>query len=115
MRDITRTIREISTESGVQFSVFVGEPEGDPTRYADLLHRALPDPRRSVLILVAPNARRVEIATGTAVSHRLTDRDCALAALSMSSSFSGGDLAGGIVTGLRMLAERVRPSRHAHV
>jgi uncharacterized membrane protein YgcG len=114
-RDITRTIRSISEESGVEFSVFVGEPDGDATSYAETLHRAMPEPRRSVLVLVAPNARRVEIVTGTAVRNRLTDRDCALAALSMTSAFSGGDLAGGIVTGLRMLADRVRPGRHAHV
>jgi hypothetical protein len=30
---------------------------------------------------------------------------CALAALGMRAAFSGGDLTGGIVTGLRMLAD----------
>ena len=46
-----------------------------------------------------------EVVTGEAAARRLSDRACALAALSMTTSFAGGDLAGGIVTGIRMLAE----------
>jgi uncharacterized membrane protein YgcG len=105
LREISRAVEAVSTETGVQFSVFVGRPEEDPGEYAERLHKALVDPRHSVLVMVAPNERRVEIVTGTEVRHRLSDRDCALAALSMTSSFSGGDLVGGILTGLRMLAD----------
>jgi hypothetical protein len=35
----------------------------------------------------------------------LPNRACALAALAMRASFANGDLTGGIVTGLRMLAD----------
>lgn len=116
VRDVSRTIRSVSTETGIEFSVFVGEPDGDATEYAERLLGALPEPRDSVLVMVSPNERRLEIATGAGLRNRLTDRDCALVALSMTSSFEGGDLVGGIVTGLRMLAERARPHRrHAHV
>ena len=65
----------------------------------------------SVLVLVAPNARRVEIVMGTSLRGRLSDRDCALAALSMTSSFSGGDLAGGVLQGVRMLGQRTAAPR----
>lgn len=116
IREISRAIRAASTADDVQFSVYVGEPEGDAGEYAERLHAALLDPRHSVLIMVSPNERRIEIVTGSAVRSQLTDRDCALAALSMSSSFAGGDLVGGILTGLQMLSERVRPhGRHARV
>ena len=116
VREITRAIRTASAETGVQFSVFVGEPDGDPGEYAQRLHRALPDPRHSVLVVLSPNQRRLEIVTGTAVRSRLSDRDCALAALSMTSSFAGGDLVGGITNGLRMLAEHAHaPGRKLHV
>jgi uncharacterized membrane protein YgcG len=113
VREISRTVEAVSAETGVRFSVFVGRPEEDPGEYAERLHKALPDPRHAALVMVAPNERRVEIVTGTEVRHRLTDRDCALAALSMTSSFSGGDLVGGIVTGLRMLADHARASGRA--
>jgi uncharacterized membrane protein YgcG len=53
---------------------------------------------------------------GSELRGRLTDRDCALVALSMTSSFSGGDLAGGILQGVRMLGQRTaKPRRQASV
>jgi hypothetical protein len=43
--------------------------------------------------------------TGEESARRLSDRSCALAALSMTTAFAGGDLTGGIVTGVRMLGD----------
>ena len=83
---------------------------------AERLHAALGDgAREGVLVLVAPGQRRLEIVTGPEARRRVPDRAASLAALSMSTSFSGGDLVGGVVTGLRMLADaagrRPEPSR----
>ncbi|MGI8691752.1 MAG: DUF5130 family protein [Geodermatophilaceae bacterium] len=101
-----------SRETGVQFSLYVGVLEASPRRMAEDLHAALgataPD---SVLVAVSPGERRLEIVTGQNAAKRLPDRTCALAALSMTASFSGGDLVGGIVNGLRMLADQAgKPS-----
>src|SRR5512143_1706348 len=96
----------VSSESGLHFSVYVGAVEGNPRDYAERLHAALGShAANGVLVLVAPQERQLEIITGKQSSRRLSDRACALAALSMTSSFSGGDLVGGIITGVRMLAE----------
>jgi uncharacterized membrane protein YgcG len=105
--EIERTLVRAATETGIRFSVYIGEPREEQTRlYAEKLHSALgeeaPD---AVLILVAPGRRRLEVVTGRDVKLRLGDRACGLAALSMASAFGGGDLVGGIVTGVRMLAE----------
>jgi hypothetical protein len=43
--------------------------------------------------------------TGPRVRRRVPDRVCALAVLSMTTAFSGGDLAGGIVDALRQFAD----------
>ena len=43
--------------------------------------------------------------TGDGVRRRVPDRVCALAVLSMTSAFTGGDLSGGIVDGLRQIAD----------
>lgn len=106
LTDIERVVTRASRESGIRFSVFVGEPEGSPREYGERLHSALgeeaPD---AVLVLVCPGSRRLEIVTGRDVRNRLSDRTCGLAALSMSSAFMGGDLTGGITTGVRMLAD----------
>jgi uncharacterized membrane protein YgcG len=58
-----------------------------------------------VLVVVAPGQRRVEVVTGPAARRRVPDRVAALAVLSMESAFAGGDLAGGIIDGLRQIAE----------
>jgi uncharacterized membrane protein YgcG len=106
VRDISRACSTASSETGLHFSVYVGAVEGDIRDHAERLHAALgPRAARAVLVLVAPQDRQLEIVTGKESARRLSDRACALAALSMTTSFSGGDLVGGIVTGLRMLAE----------
>lgn len=99
------------TENGLDVSVLVGDLEIaslDQFRAAAVkLHAALGSDRaeHAVLFVVAPGQRRVEIVTGGAVRRRVPDRVCALAVLSMTSAFAGGDLAGGIVDALRQVAD----------
>jgi uncharacterized membrane protein YgcG len=105
---IDEALRAADRETGFQFSVYVGELT-EPTReHAERLICQLSDPPRSVLLAISPNQRVLEILTGEQAARRLPDRVCALAALSMTAAFGGGDLAGGVVTGLRMLADQAR-------
>jgi hypothetical protein len=55
-------------------------------------------------VAVSPNQRVLEIVTGPEARKRISDRDAKLAALSMAASFAGGDLAGGVLSGLDQLA-----------
>ena len=106
VREISRACTTASSESGLHYSVYVGPVEGEIRDHAERLHAALGAlASRAVLILVAPGDRQLEIVTGKESSRRLSDRACALAALSMTTAFAGGDLTSGIVTGLRMLSE----------
>ena len=115
VREISRACSQASAESGLHYSVFVGPVEGEIRDHAERLHAALgKQASRSVLVLVAPGDRQLEIVTGKESSRRLSDRACALAALSMTTAFSGGDLVGGIVTGLRMLSEASGRELTAH-
>jgi uncharacterized membrane protein YgcG len=107
LTEIVRATRTASERSGVHFSVFVGRSEGDPQVYASRLLGALDDADNSVVVLVDPAARRLEIATGHLAAKVLDDNECGLTALSMTSSFTGGDLVGGVVTGMRMLGDSV--------
>lgn len=105
-RDIERVVQLANSESALTFSIYVGEVDGDIRDAAEAKHAAFgAQAATTVLIVVSPDDRLLEIVTGEAAARRLTDRACALAALSMTTSFAGGDLAGGIVTGVRMLAE----------
>jgi uncharacterized membrane protein YgcG len=104
-------------ETGLTFSVYVGRVHGEPRPYAMQLHAALAaQADRGVLVLVEPEARRVEIVTGATARRRLDDRAAGLAGLSMATSFAGGDLAGGITNGLRMMAQAAArpPVLHQH-
>jgi uncharacterized membrane protein YgcG len=106
LRDIERVIALAREQTGLDFSVYVGGAEGDIRDAAERLHASLGSAAPgAVLVLVSPGDRLLEIVTGDEACRRLSDRACALAALSMTTSFAGGDLTGGILTGVRMLAE----------
>jgi uncharacterized membrane protein YgcG len=114
---IGHAVATASAEAGLRFSVYVGRATGDVRGYARRLHAALGvEADVGVLVLVEPDARRVEIVTGRTARRRLDDRASGLAGLSMATSFAGGDLTGGIVNGLRMMAQAAArpPVLHEH-
>ena len=95
-----------SRESGLTFSLYVGEL-ADPSRASAeaLFDRLAARVDAPVLVAVSPGQRLLQIVTGDVSARRVPNRSCALAALSMRAAFASGDLTGGIVTGLRMLAD----------
>jgi uncharacterized membrane protein YgcG len=96
------------SENGLDVSVLVGDLnlEGSFREAAERLHAALGDRgHAAVLVVVAPGQRKVEIVTGPLARRRVPDRVAALAVLSMTTAFGGGDLAGGIIDGLRQMAQ----------
>lgn len=112
--DIDKAIRDAETVSRYEFSVFVGAAEQEARPFAERLHATLTAPQRSVLVMVDPSARILEIVTGSEVKRDLDDHDVHLAALAMRSAFEAGDLVGGITQGVMMLAEHARRPRMLH-
>jgi hypothetical protein len=92
-----------SRETGLVFSVYVGALTAPSRAHAEALFEKLRDD--SVLLAVSPGQRVLHVVTGPESGKRLPNRACALAALAMRASFANGDLVGGLVTGLRMLAD----------
>ncbi|WP_250279323.1 DUF5130 family protein [Frankia sp. Cppng1_Ct_nod] len=107
--DRARVAAEIQT--GVRFAVRVGEVDGDADRFAEEALANLVDlPRNpAVLVLVSPGQRFTQIMTTLGAKSRITDQAAGLAVLTMTSSFALGDLVGGIVNGLRQLADAAGP------
>ena len=106
---IEHAVSQCRTKNGLDVSVVVGDLGiNDLSGFraaAETLHAALGERAHgAVLVVVAPGQRRVEVVTGPAARRRVPDRVAALAVLSMTSAFAGGDLAGGVVDGLRQLA-----------
>ncbi|MFZ0322786.1 MAG: DUF5130 family protein [Actinomycetes bacterium] len=112
---IERALHQGEQTSGLTYSVFVGDTEGDPRQAGRRLLGALgSSSAQHVVVVVDPAHRELAILAGSQAAFHLDDRATALAAMSMTSSFSAGDLAGGIVDGLRTLAEHARQPRTLH-
>jgi hypothetical protein len=95
-----------SRETGLRFSVYLGELGPAPDHRAAELHAALEGSAEAVLVAVSPEQRVVEVLTGPQARVRLPDRGARLAVMSMVASFKEGDLLGGLLSGLRMLADQ---------
>jgi len=111
---LDETIRKAERVSRVEFSVFVGHAQGDPRAYALSLHGSLVAPARSILILVDPGARALEVVTGGHVRRTLRDTEVELAVAQMQTLFAEGDLVGGLRRGIQMLAEHARAPQTLH-
>ena len=108
-------IRRAEQTCRAEFSVFVGNVEGeDPRAFATQLHNTLVASSRSILVMVDPTRRLLEVVTGAHVRRHLSDAEVELAVLHMQSDFAAGDLAGGLRRGIEMLAEHARPPRTLH-
>lgn len=95
-----------SRDTGLRFSVWLGDLGDDPARRADELHDEVEGSSEAVLVAVSPGQRVVEVRTGPEARLRLPDRGAKLAVMSMVASFKEGDLVGGLLSGLRMLADQ---------
>ncbi|WP_239455329.1 DUF5130 family protein [Nocardioides gilvus] len=113
--ELDRVIRSAEQISRVEFSVFRGISQGDPRVFAGSLHAALAAPDRSILIMVDPVARVVEVVTGAEVRRTLSDRTVEMAVLAMQSEFAQGNDVGGITRGINLMAEHARAPRTMHV
>ncbi len=113
--DIDRAIRAAETLSRYEFSVYVGHADEEAGPFARRLHAALTTPERSVLVMVDPSDRILEIVTGSLVRRDVSDDAVRLAAVAMQSAFAEGDLVGGIKRGVTQLAQAAAKPRTLHV
>jgi uncharacterized membrane protein YgcG len=105
-------------QTGLVASVYVG-PTGDGgqdiEQFADTALGELPaHPAGTLLLVVDPGRRQSVLRTDRAARHRISDESCALATLSMTTSFGAGDLVGGVVIALRMLGDACAPPESTH-
>ena len=105
-----------SRETGLRFTIYIGDLGTRTRSRAEELHaHSGGNPAESVLLAVSPGQRVIEVVSGATAARRLPDRACALAVLSMTTSFAGGDLVGGLVNGLRQLSDQAgHPRYRAH-
>jgi hypothetical protein len=113
-QQIDKAIRGAETVCRYEFSVYVGPAEGESRSFAQRLHGALVAPARSVLIMVDPAQRALEVVTGAQVRRDLEDGEVRLAVVEMQSQLALGDLTGALVRGINMMAAYARKPPTLH-
>lgn len=104
-RRLAKAVDRAEELTGLQLAVYLGPTQEDSrahaeSMFASLGYHHLP----GVLLVVAPDQRRLEIVTSASARRRISDRHAALTATSMTASFAVGDIVGGVCLGLDMLA-----------
>lgn len=112
--ELDKAIRRAETLCRFEFSVYVGASDGETRPFAERLHATLTVPDRSVMVVVDPAARIVEVVTGIEARRVLDDAEVALAVMTMRSAFAAGDLVGGIIGGVTQMAEHARRPTPMH-
>jgi len=95
-----------SRKTGLRFSMYLGALGQNPSARIAELHGGMVGSAEAVLVAVSPEQRVVEVVTGPTARTRLPDSGANLAVMSMVASFKEGDLLGGLLSGLRMLADQ---------
>lgn len=103
---VGNAVARAEQHTGMQFCVYLGTiNDVDPRAEAeDMFVKSGLHARPSVLLVVDPKQRRVEIVTGDRARRRIPDGDAAAAVDAMTKAFRDGDLAGGVVAGVDHLA-----------
>jgi hypothetical protein len=112
--ELGRVLATASESAHLTFRLYVGALEHGRESALEQLAACGAAAPQTVLVAVDPGARTLEIVTGARAAESLDDRTCGLAALAMTSSFSAGDLVGGVRNGVQILADHARhqPRRH---
>jgi hypothetical protein len=103
-RTIDGAIREAEQRCRFEFSVYVGPAEGDSRAFATSLHNSLVAPSRSIMIMVDPTVRVVEVVTGGFVRQTLEDSEVERAVRDMERAFADEDYVGGLQRAISVLA-----------
>lgn len=100
-------LREAERFTGLRFSAYLGDLGTDSRGFAQGLISGLgADAPSAVLMAISPGQRMVEVVTGPEAARRVSDRAARLAVLAVVSSCTDGDIAGALVTGIRILADQ---------
>lgn len=103
---IARAVEHAEAWTGLEICVYLGPTDGDPRSRAEALLTELGlAARPSVLLLAAPDVRRIEIVTSEPAARRVSDHAARMALLAMSASLGVGDVAGGVTEAVRLIAQ----------
>ncbi len=98
---------EAERRTGLRFTAYLGDLGTDTRATAEGLLTSLgAEAPVAVLLALSPAQRVVEVVTGGEASRRISDRAARLAVLSVTAACGVGEVADGLVNGLRILADQ---------
>ena len=111
---VARAVDEAESTTGLQICVYLGPGEAETRAQAEQLFvNADLSELPSVLLLVAPNRRKLEIVTAAAVRDRLTDEDCQRVVADMTEYFARDQFVEGLLVGIGEIARIAGPGTEA--
>ena len=103
-RRVVRAVEHAEQTTGVEFCVYLGPAGEDSRAHAEAMFAESGlHTRPAILLVVAPDARRVEVVTSPEIRRRVSDSTCADAVAAMTRHFARSDITGGIVAGIQLL------------
>jgi len=113
-KQVRRAVDAAEQQSGLQICVYLGPVEEDPRAHAERMFvEAGLHTRPAVLVLVAPQARRVEIVTAPEARARVGDESAREAVELMTKRFADGHLVRGLIAGVEHIAAAAGPGQES--
>jgi uncharacterized membrane protein YgcG len=107
---VGRAVHAAEERTGLQICVYLGRAGENAREHAEQLFvEAGLHTRPAVLVLVAPENRRVEVVTAPEARERVPDEAAQQAVDRMTTRFAEGDLVGGIIAGVEHIADAAGP------
>lgn len=98
---------EAERVTGLRFTAYLGDLGADTRTTAEALLTSLgAEAPVAVLLAVSPGQRVVEVVTGGEASRRISERAARLAVMTVTAACGLGEIANGLVNGLRILADQ---------
>lgn len=111
-RRLGRAVSRAEDVTGLELCVYLGPGVGDAHADAEQAFvGAGLEERPAVLVLVAPDRRRVDVVTAPQVRERVGDEACARAIEAMTPHLAKGKWVDGIARGLDVLVEAAGPGK----
>lgn len=98
---------DATDQTGIRFSVFIGDLGADPVAGAAAILPSAPEPEHAALIAVSPNTKDVVVVSGKEVAARLNDRVAQLGVTAAIAGIRSGDLVDGLISAIRVIAAAV--------
>jgi uncharacterized membrane protein YgcG len=113
-KQVRHAVDAAEKRSGLQICVYLGPTGEDARGHAERMFvEAGLHTRPAVLVLVAPEVRRVEIVTAPEARERVRDEAAHEAVELMTKRFADGDLVGGLIAGVEHIAAAAGPGEES--